>query len=107
MSLYGRPSNATNDALWEKAVRENPDPTWCDLSGLYFSSVLIYFFYYSLVSVFAIGFDDLRERANTQSSSHLEKLTDLSTRLKSLLTEHSKMSPTHPVFKELTTPKLN
>ena len=39
MSLYGRPSNATNDALWEKAVRENPDPTWCDLSGLYFSSI--------------------------------------------------------------------
>lgn len=46
----------------------------------------------SLVPVIAIGFDDLRERANaqsTQSSSHLQKLTDLSSRLKSLLTEHS------------------
>ena len=44
MSLYGRPLNATNDALWEKAVRENPDPTWCDLSRfLYFSSLLIFF----------------------------------------------------------------
>lgn len=42
--------------------------------------------------VIAIGFDDLRERANAQSaqsSSHLQKLTDLSSRLKSLLTEHS------------------
>ena len=42
--------------------------------------------------VIAIGFDDLRERANaqsTQSSSQLQKLIDLSSRLKSLLTEHS------------------
>lgn len=42
--------------------------------------------------VVAIGFDDLRERANaqsTQSSSHLQKLTELSNRLKTLLTEHS------------------
>ena len=52
----------------------------------------IYLFITSLVPVIAFGFDDLRERANaqsTQSSSHLQKLTDLSTRLKSLLTEHS------------------
>lgn len=94
MSLYGRPLNATNDALWEKAVRENPDPTWCDLSRFYIFLVFIYLFifYYSLVPVVAIGFDDLRERANaqsTQSSSHLQKLTDLSNRLKSLQTEHS------------------
>ena len=26
--LYGRPQNATNDVLWQKAVRENPDPSW-------------------------------------------------------------------------------
>ena len=26
--LYGRPANARNDSLWEKAVRENPDPKW-------------------------------------------------------------------------------
>ncbi len=27
--LYGRPPNAYNEALWQKAVRENPDPSWC------------------------------------------------------------------------------
>ena len=51
-----------------------------------------FFLFTSLVPVIAFGFDDLRERANaqsTQSSSHLQKLTDLSNRLKSLLTEHS------------------
>ena len=26
--LYGRPANATNEVLWQKAMRENPDPTW-------------------------------------------------------------------------------
>jgi nuclear pore complex protein Nup54 len=30
VNLYGRPPNATNDALWEKAVKENPDPSWYD-----------------------------------------------------------------------------
>ncbi|KAI9513385.1 nucleoporin complex subunit 54-domain-containing protein [Russula earlei] len=25
--LYGRPANATDESLWQKAVRENPDPT--------------------------------------------------------------------------------
>jgi nuclear pore complex protein Nup54 len=28
VSLYGRPANAKDDAAWEKAVRENPDPSW-------------------------------------------------------------------------------
>lgn len=90
--MYGRPPNATNDVLWEKAVRENPDPTWCEFYSSSLASLLIPSTSYSLVPVIAIGFDDLRERANaqsTQSSSHLQKLTDLSTRLKSLLTEHS------------------
>ncbi|KAF8217856.1 hypothetical protein K438DRAFT_1466289, partial [Mycena galopus ATCC 62051] len=27
VGLYGRPPNATNDVLWAKAVRENPDPS--------------------------------------------------------------------------------
>ncbi|EGO26796.1 hypothetical protein SERLADRAFT_385925, partial [Serpula lacrymans var. lacrymans S7.9] len=27
VNLYGRPPNATNETLWQKAVRENPDPT--------------------------------------------------------------------------------
>lgn len=94
MSMYGRPPNATNDALWDKAVGENPDPTWCEFYSLSVFLVIVDLFYFlpSLVPVIAIGFDDLRERANaqsTQSSSHLQKLTDLSSRLKSLLTEHS------------------
>jgi hypothetical protein len=29
VGLYGRPPNATNDALWARAVRENPDPGRC------------------------------------------------------------------------------
>ncbi|KAJ7808706.1 hypothetical protein B0H14DRAFT_3761051 [Mycena olivaceomarginata] len=28
VGLYGHPPNATNDALWARAVRENPDPGW-------------------------------------------------------------------------------
>jgi len=26
--MYGRPANATDEVLWQKAVRENPDPAW-------------------------------------------------------------------------------
>ena len=26
--MYGRPANAIDEVLWQKAVRENPDPTW-------------------------------------------------------------------------------
>ncbi|PPQ85222.1 hypothetical protein CVT24_006493, partial [Panaeolus cyanescens] len=63
----------TNDAMWEKAVRENPDPS-------------------CLVPVIAIGFDDLRARIDAQtaqSSMHLQKLNELQSRLKALTTEHS------------------
>ncbi|KAJ7808732.1 hypothetical protein B0H14DRAFT_2380282 [Mycena olivaceomarginata] len=28
VGLYGRPPNATDDALWARAIRENPDPGW-------------------------------------------------------------------------------
>ncbi|KAJ7678437.1 hypothetical protein B0H14DRAFT_3683276 [Mycena olivaceomarginata] len=28
VGLYGRPPNTTNDALWARVVRENPDPEW-------------------------------------------------------------------------------
>lgn len=28
VQLYGRPQNATNEALWQKALRENPDSSW-------------------------------------------------------------------------------
>jgi len=26
--MYGRPANAIDEGLWQKAVRENPDPAW-------------------------------------------------------------------------------
>ncbi|KAG6330896.1 hypothetical protein ID866_8196, partial [Astraeus odoratus] len=48
VSLYGRPSNATNEALWQRAVRENPDPT-------------------CLVPVLALGFDALQTRVEAQT----------------------------------------
>lgn len=28
VQLYGRPMNARDDGAWQKAVRENPDPSW-------------------------------------------------------------------------------
>ncbi|KAK7042629.1 adrenoleukodystrophy protein, partial [Favolaschia claudopus] len=68
VNLYGRPPNATNDALWAKAVRENPDPT-------------------CLVPTIATGFDDLRSRVDAQSSqasAHQERLKDLKTRISTL-----------------------
>ncbi|KAJ7832872.1 hypothetical protein B0H14DRAFT_3871830 [Mycena olivaceomarginata] len=47
VGLYGRPPNTTNDALWARAVRENPDPE-------------------CLAPVIAVGFDDLRQRVGVQ-----------------------------------------
>lgn len=58
VSLYGRPPNATNEALWQKAVRENPDRS-------------------CMVPVVAIGFDDLKQRVDAQgqqAQAHHEKL---------------------------------
>ncbi|KAJ7859102.1 nucleoporin complex subunit 54-domain-containing protein [Mycena leptocephala] len=68
VGLYGRPPNATNDALWAKAVRENPDPT-------------------CLVPAIAVGFDDLRQRVDAQgqqAAAHQERLKELKTRLETL-----------------------
>ncbi|KAJ7282675.1 nucleoporin complex subunit 54-domain-containing protein [Mycena rebaudengoi] len=68
VGLYGRPPNATNDALWAKATRENPDPT-------------------CLVPAIAIGFDDLRQRVDAQrqqAAAHQERLKELKTRLQTL-----------------------
>ncbi|KAJ7782970.1 nucleoporin complex subunit 54-domain-containing protein [Mycena metata] len=68
VGLYGRPPNATNDALWAKAARENPDPT-------------------CLVPAIAVGFDDLRQRVDAQgqqAAAHQERLKDLKTRLDTL-----------------------
>ncbi|THV05397.1 hypothetical protein K435DRAFT_104408 [Dendrothele bispora CBS 962.96] len=74
VNLYGRPPNAINETLWQKAVRENPDPS-C-----------------SLVPVLAVGFDSLRERVDaqsTQSTAHKEKLVDLQKRLEALKGHHT------------------
>ncbi|KAJ6569880.1 nucleoporin complex subunit 54-domain-containing protein [Mycena vulgaris] len=68
VGLYGRPPNATNDTLWAKAVRENPDPT-------------------CLVPAIAVGFDDLRQRVDAQgqqAAAHQDRLKELKTRLETL-----------------------
>lgn len=73
MALYNRPANVLNDSVWEKAVRENPDPS-------------------CFVPVVAIGFDDIRERVEAQSKTSTEqqqKLADLKTRLADLAMKHS------------------
>ncbi|KIM41314.1 hypothetical protein M413DRAFT_27686 [Hebeloma cylindrosporum] len=73
VNLYGRPPNATNDALWQKAVQENPDPS-------------------CLVPVIAVGWDDLRSRIEaqtTQSAGHIQKLDELRSRLSALQTQRS------------------
>ncbi|KAL4243379.1 hypothetical protein ABKN59_010860 [Abortiporus biennis] len=70
--LYGRPANATNDALWQKALRENPDST-------------------CLVPVIACGFDDVRQRVEAQTkqaSDQQDRLKDLKTRIEALVTRH-------------------
>ncbi|KIK55505.1 hypothetical protein GYMLUDRAFT_76459 [Collybiopsis luxurians FD-317 M1] len=72
VGAFGRPANAVNEALWQKAVRENPDPT-------------------SMVPVLAIGFDDLRGRVDAQASqskSHKENLLELQKKLQTLSTNH-------------------
>ncbi|KAJ4490337.1 nucleoporin complex subunit 54-domain-containing protein [Lentinula aciculospora] len=76
VNLYGRPPNAVHEALWQKAVRENPDPT-------------------CLVPVLAIGFDDLRGRVDaqvSQSAAHKEKLLELRQKLRTLSTNHSTLT---------------
>ncbi|KAF5325161.1 hypothetical protein D9619_009937 [Psilocybe cf. subviscida] len=86
VSLYGRPPNATDDALWTKAVQNNPDPT-------------------CLVPVIGIGFDDLVLRIDAQkaqATSHTNVLTDLSSRLTTLRTTHA-ASNTARLARALTT----
>ncbi|KAF8625065.1 hypothetical protein AX15_005547 [Amanita polypyramis BW_CC] len=71
--LYGRPQNATNDAIWDKAVRENPDPS-------------------CLVPVIAIGLNDLRERVDAQTKQaekHQTQVKDLKARMDTLNEQHT------------------
>ncbi|KAJ8700611.1 hypothetical protein PTI98_003624 [Pleurotus ostreatus] len=73
VSLYGRPPNTANEALWQQAVRENPDPS-CH------------------VPVLAVGFDDLRQRVEAQAqkaSEQQEQLKKLKTGLSNLTQRHS------------------
>lgn len=72
--MYGRPANATNDALWQQAVRENPDPS---LSVTSIPHLLTLIPCLSMVPVLAIGFDDLQKRVEAQDKQaalHQEKL---------------------------------
>ncbi|KAI0058469.1 hypothetical protein BV25DRAFT_1239656 [Artomyces pyxidatus] len=70
--LYGRPANATNEALWQRAVRENPDPS-------------------CLVPVLATSFDDLQKRVEAQTqqaTAHQEKLKEIRSRIEKLSERH-------------------
>ncbi|KAF7309969.1 C2H2-type domain-containing protein [Mycena indigotica] len=72
INLYGRPANMS-EALWTKAVRDNPDPS-------------------SLVPNVALGFDDLRQRLDgqtAQATDHVAKLNELKTRIADLATHQS------------------
>ncbi|KAF8574049.1 hypothetical protein K439DRAFT_1373609 [Ramaria rubella] len=72
IAMYGRPANATNDALWRQAVRENPDPS-------------------CMVPALAVGFDDLHKRVEAQgkqATHHQEKLKELQSRLSTLSQTH-------------------
>ncbi|KAH7106810.1 nucleoporin complex subunit 54-domain-containing protein [Auriculariales sp. MPI-PUGE-AT-0066] len=72
VAYYQRPANWTNTALWERALRENPDPT-------------------CMVPVLATGFDDLKRRVQAQDKTkadHQANLKELSTRLDGLSQKH-------------------
>ncbi|QRW26075.1 nucleoporin nup44 [Rhizoctonia solani] len=69
---YGRPANATNEALWKRAISENPNPE-------------------RLVPALAIGFDDLKKRTLSQqqeNQSHMAALAQLRTRLAAVTAKH-------------------
>ncbi|KAA1474539.1 hypothetical protein DENSPDRAFT_781955 [Dentipellis sp. KUC8613] len=72
VQLYGRPAKATNEAAWQKALRENPDPT-------------------CLVPVLATSFDDLQKRVEAQAqqaAAHQEKLKEIKSRIEKLSERH-------------------
>ena len=95
VSLYGCPPDATNDALWEKALQEKSQSILVSLYAPFLPSVSIRTKsqpIYSMVPVIAIGFDDLHDRVDTpnqQATDHTKKLADLKSRLEALTTAHS------------------
>ncbi|KAI0317359.1 nucleoporin complex subunit 54-domain-containing protein [Amylostereum chailletii] len=73
VGLYGRPQNATDETLWQRALRENPDPS-------------------CMVPVLATSFDDLQKRVDAQgqqASAHQEKLTEIRSRIEKLGDTHN------------------
>ncbi|KIY64027.1 hypothetical protein CYLTODRAFT_425598 [Cylindrobasidium torrendii FP15055 ss-10] len=71
--LYGRPANATNDALWQRANQENPDSS-------------------CLVPVIANGFGELRMRVDAQkqqSEAHTKIIEEIRKKLDNLTTNHT------------------
>ncbi|CAE6410750.1 unnamed protein product [Rhizoctonia solani] len=69
---YGRPANATNEALWKRAVSENPNPE-------------------RLVPALAVGFDDLKKRTLSQeqeNKNHIAALAQLRARLAAVTAKH-------------------
>ncbi|KAI9459223.1 nucleoporin complex subunit 54-domain-containing protein [Lactarius psammicola] len=69
---YGRPANATDESLWQKSVRENPDPT-------------------HLVPVLATSFDDLQRRVEAQSqqaTAQQERLKEIRARIEKASERH-------------------
>ena len=81
--FYGRPPNA---ALWETALNENPDPSWCVLWSQMLTSLS------ASVPVIAVGFDDspfAGWRSKYPNAFHLQKLKDIQSQLDALRTQHS------------------
>jgi nuclear pore complex protein Nup54 len=91
--LYGRPANATDESLWQKAVRENPDPTWYVTALMSCAWCLrrVLETHKSLVPVLATSFDDLQKRIEAQmqqASAHQEKLKEIRARIEKLSERH-------------------
>ncbi|WVQ75991.1 hypothetical protein IAR50_005627 [Cryptococcus sp. DSM 104548] len=64
-SRYGRPANATDDAQWAKALRDNPDPN-------------------SMVPVLAVGWSDVKKRQQLQenlAAVHQERTAEITAAL--------------------------
>jgi nuclear pore complex protein Nup54 len=91
--LYGRPANATDESLWQKAVRENPDPTWyvTALNSVVPGAYVVLETHESLVPVLATSFDDLQRRIEAQTqqaTAHQEKLKEIRARIEKLSERH-------------------
>jgi len=94
--LYGRPANATDESLWQKAVRENPDPTWYVTRRHLINRAWVLTLGWkpkqtSLVPVLATSFDDLQKRVEAQTqqaTAHQEKLKEIRARIERLSERH-------------------